>query len=47
MQQIDWYFDFVSPFAYLASTSLDRLPDGIELKPQPILFAGLQWFFGQ
>lgn len=41
MQQIDWYFDFISPFAYLASESLWRLPEDVELRPRPILFAGL------
>jgi 2-hydroxychromene-2-carboxylate isomerase len=41
MKQVDWYFDFISPFAYLASESLGRLPDDIELRPRPILFAGL------
>jgi len=41
MQQIDWYFDFISPFSYLASASLERLPGGVELRPRPILFAGL------
>ena len=41
MQRIDWYFDFISPFSYLASASLERLPAGIELRPRPILFAGL------
>lgn len=41
MQSVDWYFDFISPFAYLASESLDRLPDSIALRPRPILFAGL------
>lgn len=41
MQQIDWYFDFISPFAYLASESLWRFPEDIELRPRPILFAGL------
>ncbi len=41
MQQIDWYFDFISPFSYLASASLERLPHGIELRARPILFAGL------
>ena len=41
MQQIDWYFDFVSPFAYLASERLSRLPADVELRPRPILFAGL------
>jgi 2-hydroxychromene-2-carboxylate isomerase len=41
MKQIDWYFDFISPFSYLASASLQRLPDGVELRARPILFAGL------
>ena len=41
MQTIDWYFDFISPFAYLASESLDRLPENTIVRPQPILFAGL------
>jgi len=41
MQQIDWYFDFISPFSYLASAQLGRLPDSVELRARPILFAGL------
>ncbi len=41
MKKIDWYFDFISPFSYLASESLSRLPDDIEVRAQPILFAGL------
>lgn len=41
MKTIDWYFDFISPFAYLASESLQRLPADIELRLHPILFAGL------
>jgi len=41
MQRIDWYFDFISPFSYLASERLERLPDGVELRARPILFAGL------
>lgn len=41
MKTIDWYFDFISPFAYLASARLDRLPREVELRPRPILFAGL------
>ena len=41
MKIIDWYFDFISPFAYLASASLHRLPDSVELRLHPILFAGL------
>ena len=41
MKTIDWYFDFISPFAYLASESLHRLPNNIELRLHPILFAGM------
>ena len=41
MKKIDWYFDFISPFSYLASEQLDRLPANIELRPRPVLFAGL------
>ncbi len=41
MKTVDWYFDFISPFSYLASARLDRLPADVELRAQPILFAGL------
>ena len=41
MQSIDWYFDFISPFAYLTCESLSRLPDDVELRPRPVLFAGM------
>jgi len=41
LKQIDWYFDFISPFSYLASASLERLPATVELRARPILFAGL------
>lgn len=41
MKKINWYFDFISPFSYLASERLDRLPAHIELRPRPVLFAGL------
>jgi 2-hydroxychromene-2-carboxylate isomerase len=39
--QVDWYFDVISPFAYLASQRLDTLPGQISLRPVPVLFAGL------
>ncbi len=41
MKTVDWYFDFISPYAYLASQSLHLLPDDIRIRPQPVLFAGL------
>lgn len=37
----DWYFDFISPFAYLQFKHLDRLPEDLEIVCEPVLFAGL------
>ncbi len=39
--RVTWYFDFVSPFAYLQCERLSRLPQGTEIDCRPILFAGL------
>jgi len=36
-----WYFDFISPYAYLQSTRLDRLEAVEPIECIPILFAGL------
>ncbi len=41
-----WYFDFISPFAYLQSEALDRLPPGTRIDFKPVLFAGLLNHFG-
>jgi len=37
----DWYFDFVSPFAYLQSEMLGGLPARLSVRYRPILFAAL------
>jgi 2-hydroxychromene-2-carboxylate isomerase len=37
----DWYFDFVSPFAYLASERLDALAPALRVRYRPVLFAAL------
>ena len=37
----DWYFDYVSPFAYLQLEGFDRLPDDLVIRAKPVLFAGL------
>jgi 2-hydroxychromene-2-carboxylate isomerase len=37
----DWYFDFISPFAYLQNAVFHRLPDDLEVTRKPVLFAGL------
>jgi 2-hydroxychromene-2-carboxylate isomerase len=40
-RRVDWYFDFVSPYAYLQLETLDRLPADLEVCAIPVLFAGL------
>ena len=45
MRTIRWYFDFVSPFSYIA---LQRLPEiAAEVEYRPVLFAGLLAQWGQ
>ncbi len=41
MTQAIWYFDFLSPFAYLQWRDMERLPKGVNFSPRPVLFAGL------
>lgn len=41
MSKLTWYFDFISPFAYLQHCQFDRLPKGVEVEYKPILLAGL------
>ncbi|MBL8383498.1 MAG: DsbA family protein [Burkholderiales bacterium] len=36
-----WYFDLISPYAYLHLRQFDRLPAGLEVEYVPVLFAGL------
>jgi len=47
MRRIDWYFDFVSPYAYLCLLRLGELPAGVEITYRPVLFAGLLSHWGQ
>ncbi len=44
-RQADWYFDFISPYAYLQLEGFDRLPDDLEVTIKPVLFAGLLGFW--
>ena len=41
---IDWYFDFVSPFAYL---QCERMPEALRVRPKPVLFAAFLDHLGQ
>ncbi len=47
MKQADWYFDFISPFAYLALSRIEALSQRMDIRLQPILFAGLLEHWGQ
>jgi 2-hydroxychromene-2-carboxylate isomerase len=42
---VDWYFDFVSPYSYIALHRLEELPSAVAYKP--VLFAGLLSHWGQ
>lgn len=46
-QTADWYFDFVSPFAYLQFQQLEKLPSDLVIQYKPVLFAGLLDHWGQ
>jgi 2-hydroxychromene-2-carboxylate isomerase len=41
MPTADWYFDFISPFAYLQSERLDAISRKTHLRCRPVLFAAL------
>ena len=47
MKKLFWYFDYISPYAYLQSTRLGLLKGRIEIHCIPVLFAGLLNFWGQ
>ena len=47
MDTIDWYFDFISPYAYLQSTRLAQFEAHAKLRLKPVLFAGLLEHFEQ
>jgi len=38
---ITWYFDFISPFAYLQQARFPHFPQEIDVQAKPLLFAGL------
>jgi 2-hydroxychromene-2-carboxylate isomerase len=41
MTEAIWYFDFISPFAYLQFSRLSQLPADLRVTMKPILFAAL------
>lgn len=46
---VDFYFDYLSPYAYLAWLRLPEIADprGVAIVPKPVLFAGLLNHWGQ
>lgn len=38
---LDWYFDYISPFAYLQHAQFHQLPADTHIRYQPVLLAGL------
>src|SRR6185369_9581417 len=47
MKNAIWYFDFVSPFAYICLHRLKELPSDLAIEYRPVLFAGLLNHWGQ
>jgi len=47
MRAVRWYFDFVSPYSYIAFKRLHELPRNVTLELRPVLFGALLNHFGQ
>ncbi len=47
MKKIKWYFDFISPYAYLQSARLNELSNLAKIECIPLLFSGLLDYWGQ
>jgi len=44
---IDWFFDVVSPFAYLQIEQFDKLPAGLAIRPRPVVLGAILNHWGQ
>lgn len=47
VRRVDWYFDFISPYAWLQAEDLVHFPAEVEIRCKPVLFAGLLQQWGQ
>ena len=43
----EWFFDFVSPFAYLQLEQFEKLPASLTIEPRPIVLGALLAHWGQ
>ena len=41
MKTADWYFDFISPFAYLQMARFVEISQVVNIRPVPVVFGGL------
>jgi 2-hydroxychromene-2-carboxylate isomerase len=46
-RRLTWYFDFISPFAWLQAEDLRTLPADVLVECKPVLFASLLQHWGQ
>ncbi|MCW5700228.1 MAG: 2-hydroxychromene-2-carboxylate isomerase [Rhodospirillales bacterium] len=46
MRIADWYYDVISPYAYFQTFRFDDLPEDLEIRFRPVLFAGLLKHWG-
>lgn len=47
MTRAIWYFDFISPFAWIGLHRLKELPPEVQIDYRPVLFAGILNHWGQ
>ena len=47
MTKATWYFDFISPFAYLQLARFTELPQNLDINLKPVLFGSLLKHWGQ
>lgn len=47
VQNVNWYFDFVSPFSHIGLYRLKDLAPNVKITFRPVLFAGLLKHWGQ
>ncbi|NVK30508.1 MAG: DsbA family protein [Gammaproteobacteria bacterium] len=46
MKRVEFYFDYISPYAYLAFRALNRLPANVEVKLKPVVVGALMQAHG-
>ena len=47
LKKVDWYFDFISPFAYLQFSQFKRFENDLSITIRPVVFGALLKHWGQ